>query len=690
LAPFHLGLIGEKSHQTFYANALKKIPFLSVSVIEQYQAKTVDAIIIATPLAKRAELTKRLLQTGCHVLVEAPIATSYQEFDAIMLAANQQNKRLAVASFHRFLPSVVQARSLIDELGKISAIYIQVNQKNTEPLLARHQEGFVSQALPLFDLVRWLCAKNPHRLYTQKNLLAQFSKPTKNLHLLVELGTIPVLYATVPVFEMDNHWVITIHGRKRHLRLISDGKLQYFEVTGQWKTLRKGYSDDYQIAVRDFLIDFVQSCQTGKEPEVNVLDGMAQLALTLAAVKSAQSGQAISMIEQPYDKDHHFLWWKKYQQSKKEKSVQPANNQSQISSNLSIPLPPISFWKRAIILERMNSSALKFADRVAQRLMVRHEYYPSYTTDLALEGLLYLFDASGDEQYLNYLLKVWQFREENNAVALDWKTLFVCLHFEMFIRIGDTKYIDRFITVAQDFRDNVPRDIDGAVAMWINPEQQRIFVDMLQGYAIFMARAGWLSGDDSYFDECVNQYQKFRHILRNPSTGLWHQGRGWDSNLQQISPGHWNRGQGWVLRGMVESLCYLPENHAKTTILWQMLLEFADSLIKYQDSRGLWHQLTDNPASYPETSGTAMLIHYFYRAIYQGWLSKTTYLPVVEKALNALLGFIHQDGLVSNTSHASGPLMTLEGYLHRPSVSGDPHSIGTTLMACAAPYLTGF
>jgi unsaturated rhamnogalacturonyl hydrolase len=279
---------------------------------------------------------------------------------------------------------------------------------------------------------------------------------------------------------------------------------------------------------------------------------------------------------------------------------------------------------------------------------------------------------------------------KNNAVALDWKTLFVCLHFEMFIRIGDTKYIDRFITVAQDFRDNVPRDIDGAVAMWINPEQQRIFVDMLQGYAIFMARAGWLSGDDSYFDECVNQYQKFRHILRNPSTGLWHQGRGWDSNLQQISPGHWNRGQGWVLRGMVESLCYLPENHAKTTILWQMLLEFADSLIKYQDSRGLWHQLTDNPASYPETSGTAMLIHYFYRAIYQGWLSKTTYLPVVEKALNALLGFIHQDGLVSNTSHASGPLMTLEGYLHRPSVSGDPHSIGTTLMACAAPYLTGF
>jgi rhamnogalacturonyl hydrolase YesR len=243
------------------------------------------------------------------------------------------------------------------------------------------------------------------------------------------------------------------------------------------------------------------------------------------------------------------------------------------------------------------------------------------------------------------------------------------------------------MTIAQDFRDKVPRDVDGAIAAWIHPSQPRIFIDMLQGYAIFMARAGWLSGDDTYFDECVNQYHIFRQILRNPSTGLWHQGRGWDSDSQRISPGHWNRGQGWVLRGMVESLCYLPKNDARTVKMLQMLTEFAHSLSKYQDSRGLWHQLTDNPASYPETSGTALFIHYFYRAIYQGWLPYKTYLPIVEKALRALLGFIHQDGLVSNTSHGSGPLGSIEGYLHRPSVPGDSHSIGTTLMACAAPYL---
>jgi len=233
LAPFHIGLIGEESHLDFYANAFKTIPSVFVSFIDKKMAfqRIMDAIIVAAPLAERADLTKRLLQAGSHVLVETPIATSYPEFDAIMLEANLQNKRLAVASFHRFLPSAIQARTLIDDLGKIDVIYIQVNHQTSDPLLSRHQEGFISQALPLFDLVRWLCANSLRRLYTQKNLFAQFLKPAKNLHLFVELGKIPVLYATVPFVEIDSSWAITIHGRKGHLKLIGDGKLQRLDAT---------------------------------------------------------------------------------------------------------------------------------------------------------------------------------------------------------------------------------------------------------------------------------------------------------------------------------------------------------------------------------------------------------------------------------------------------------------------------
>jgi len=118
-----------------------------------------------------------------------------------------------------------------------------------------------------------------------------------------------------------------------------------------------------------------------------------------------------------------------------------------------------------------------------------------------------------------------------------------------------------------------------------------------------------------------------------------------------------------------------------------MLQEFAGDLLRYQDVRGMWHQLTDHPEAYPETSGTAMFVHYLYKAFHRGWLSRNPYLSAAEKAISSLLGFVREDGTVLNTSLGTGPLGSLEGYLHRPAIPGDPHSAGCMLMACAGPYL---
>lgn len=319
--------------------------------------------------------------------------------------------------------------------------------------------------------------------------------------------------------------------------------------------------------------------------------------------------------------------------------------------------------------------------------MLSAEKYPGYTTDLGLEGLLYLYDASKEQKYLDHVLQVWKFREDHQSAELNLHTLFTCLHFETYLRTGDRKFISDFTVKADRFRKMLTRDADGAVCYPIQPETKRIFVDMLQGYAVFMARTGWLTGDQDFFIECMNQYRIYRSILYNPGTGLWHQGRNWSEIKDEISPGHWNRAQGWVLRGLVDSLDYLPAGSVFFEVLHRMLTEFAANLIRYQDIRGMWHQLTDHPESWPETSGTAMIVHYFYKAFHRGWLPQDPYLFIAEKALNALMGFVREDGTVMNTSMGTGPPDTLEGYQYRPAVPGDPHSAGTMLMACAGPYM---
>jgi rhamnogalacturonyl hydrolase YesR/predicted dehydrogenase len=697
--PLTIGFIGDHSDFQFYAEAFQTISKASLIQIDRkilFQGQT-PAVIVAVPLIERAELARHILQFGSHVLVEMPMAVSYQEFDDIIQVANQQNKRVAIINFHRFLTYADQARTVIDEIGKIKKIQIQVSEKRSDPLLSHYREGFIGKGLPLLDLVRCLISQNPSNLQTDKTPSAQFFKPANPLHLSIELGkiSIPLSYDTITTLPKLGEWIITIFGQNGTVKLSEKGGLQHLSIKNKIRFTKP--PSDYREAVRGLLEDFVAVCQTGREPEVNALDGMASIALTLNAVQSAQCGQKQWIIEPAYQQDQTKIWLQeRRQQSRKQRKANHSlfTQLHSLSRTLSHSFSRYRYRlignkiQRDTIASRFSQAdlyPLEVAFRMARRVMTQYKLYPSYTTDLALEGLLYLFDASGREEYLDHVLKVWQFRAKMNCDSLSWKKLFVGLHFETFLRTKNTRYIETFLEVAKDFRDNVPRDSDGAISNWIRPESQRIFIDMLQGYAIFMARAGWLSGDKSFFDECVEQYQIFRAILCNPQTGLWHQGRGWGPESHFISPGHWNRGQGWVLRGMVESLCYLPESHFN--VMRDMMKEFAENLIKYQDARGMWHQLTDNPAAYQETSGTAMLIHDFYKAIHNGWLPTETFLPVVENGLKGLLGFVHKNGLVSNTSHGSAPLMTSEGYLHRPSVPGEPHSIGTTLMACAAPYL---
>jgi rhamnogalacturonyl hydrolase YesR len=332
-----------------------------------------------------------------------------------------------------------------------------------------------------------------------------------------------------------------------------------------------------------------------------------------------------------------------------------------------------------------DNSALRIGDRVARRFMQRHDHWPSYPIDLALEGLLRLYDATGERNYLDHVLKVWDFRGKTPRDWLNYKILFTCIHYETWLRTRDARFVEGFADVASEFRRVVVRAADGAAGFFLEP-RGAIFVDMIQGYATFMARAGQLSGDDSFFDECAEQYRLHRDVLRDKTTGLWHHGRGWHADDPgKLSPPGWCRGQGWVLRGMVDSLAALPAGGRQRRVMLELLGEFAGDLLRYQDRQGMWHQLMQEPETYPETSGTALVIHYLWKAVANGWLPREPYLPAAKKGLRALLGFVDEAGVVANCCVGTAPQPSLADYRTRPHPAGEPHSIGPVLMACAAP-----
>ncbi|MEZ4675271.1 MAG: Gfo/Idh/MocA family oxidoreductase [Caldilineaceae bacterium] len=83
-----------------------------------------DITIILTPHPFHAAIAIDALNAGSHVLVEKPMAVQVAEADAMIAAAKQNNRLIAVNFQQRFRPEVEAARQLIEngQLGEIQRV----------------------------------------------------------------------------------------------------------------------------------------------------------------------------------------------------------------------------------------------------------------------------------------------------------------------------------------------------------------------------------------------------------------------------------------------------------------------------------------------------------------------------------------------------------------------------------------
>lgn len=312
---------------------------------------------------------------------------------------------------------------------------------------------------------------------------------------------------------------------------------------------------------------------------------------------------------------------------------------------------------------------------IIERFMNKKTHPVNYTTDLALEGILTFYDYTSDERLLDYVREHIRSRGVRPEKPVPYHLQpFCCITFELFSRTGQKEFIQPFLDETYKYRNEAVRDRDGAVIHDAR-KSRGILIDYLQDYASRMAKAGYLSGDMTFFEECVQQYQIHRRILRNPSTGLWSQGRGWLQDPNELSPGAWGRGHGWLIRGMVDSLRYLPPESEWFSAMQGMLEELAADLLKYQDEDGMWRQLLHLPfsESFPESTGTALISYNISRALRDGYLEGPQFERAVRKAVMALEKYVTREGVVLNASRGPGPLRAIDSLMQTPADPDDPH-----------------
>jgi rhamnogalacturonyl hydrolase YesR len=185
---------------------------------------------------------------------------------------------------------------------------------------------------------------------------------------------------------------------------------------------------------------------------------------------------------------------------------------------------------------------------------------------------------------------------------------------------------------------DAPRNPGGIVYHLLDAPQ--FWVDSFYMLPPFLARAGC-------FSEAMKQIDGYWNALFDPARGLLsHQ---WDDGRKQfLRRAAWGVGNGWAAAGMARVIAMLPpEMDEARKSLMARTNGLIRNVLQYQRHDGMFHDVLDDPSTFPEINCGQMFAYTIYRGVKEGWLD-ASFLPNAERIRRAVHASVDSYGLVHN------------------------------------------
>ncbi|MDP9416890.1 MAG: glycoside hydrolase family 88 protein, partial [Actinomycetota bacterium] len=186
-------------------------------------------------------------------------------------------------------------------------------------------------------------------------------------------------------------------------------------------------------------------------------------------------------------------------------------------------------------------------------------------------------------------------------------------------------------------REGAPRAHDGTL---FHIEGTRsVWVDTVYMVVPLLALAGRL-------DEALAQLDGHRQRLFDETTGLY--AHKWDEDTGTLERAdHWGSGSGWVVAGIARALRHVPTHEAGVR---HELAEHArvviDACLSHRRPDGIFHDVVDDPGTFPEANLAQMLAFAVLSGAHDGWLSPG-YADVGRSLVEAAAARLDDDGRVT-------------------------------------------
>ena len=207
--------------------------------------------------------------------------------------------------------------------------------------------------------------------------------------------------------------------------------------------------------------------------------------------------------------------------------------------------------------------------------------------------------------------------------------------------------------------------------------QTRIWIDDMFMITTIQSQAYRATGDRKYIDRAAREMAMYLKEIQRPNGLFYH---------SPEAPFFWARGNGWMAAGMAQLLSILPKDNSDRTTIMEAYKKMMNTLKQNQDPDGMWHQLIDEPASYKETSGTAMFTYAMIVGVKHGWLDKKEYGTAARKGWLALVTYINENDEITNVCEGTNIKNDKNHYMNREQITGDLHA-HAPLLWCAVALL---
>ena len=264
-----------------------------------------EAVSVVVPTSEHFTIAKQILEAGCHVLVEKPIAATLEDAEELICIADKLDRILMVGHIERFNPAIIELKRRLNagELGQIFQIYA----RRLGPFPTRISDvGVVMDLAPHdLDIMRYLTGSEVIQIYAQTKHQLRTSQDDLFVGMINfkddTLGLLEINWLTPT--KIRELYVTGERGMFRANYLTQD--LFFYENaeanSGNWPALSllRGVSEGVvnQFAIHKKeplhgeLAAFIACVQGNRAQQVNGRDAQAALKLTMALIESATTGK---------------------------------------------------------------------------------------------------------------------------------------------------------------------------------------------------------------------------------------------------------------------------------------------------------------------------------------------------------------------------------------------------------------